>query len=80
MEIKTESCVNCTIKSSVVSILNEEELGVLTQNYLSFTGRGRSRGKTQDKIKEGFAEELADMIGMILLKTILSILATNAFS
>lgn len=34
MEIKTESCVNCTIKSSVVSILNKEELGVLEKGCL----------------------------------------------
>ena len=34
MEIKTESCVNCTIKSSVVSILNEEELAVLEKGCL----------------------------------------------
>ena len=34
MEIKKESCINCTIKSSVVSNLNTEELSVLEKGCL----------------------------------------------
>ena len=34
MEIKKESCLNCTIKSSIVSILNEDELEVLEKGCL----------------------------------------------
>ena len=34
MEIKKESCLNCTIKSSVVSILNREELADLEKGCL----------------------------------------------
>ena len=34
MEIRKESCLNCTIKSSIVSILNEEELEVLEKGCL----------------------------------------------
>jgi NTP pyrophosphatase (non-canonical NTP hydrolase) len=45
----------------------QEELGELIQSYLSFTNRGRSRGKTEKVIKENFADELADVIGHILL-------------
>ena len=45
----------------------QEELGELIQNYLSFTNRGRSRGKSEMEIREGFADELADVIGQVLL-------------
>lgn len=41
----------------------QEELGELIQNYLSYTNRGRDRGKTQDEIKKEFADELADVFG-----------------
>lgn len=34
MEIRKEGCLNCKIKSSVVSILNEEELSVLEKGCL----------------------------------------------
>lgn len=34
METKKESCINCTIKSSVVSILNDEELEMLEKGCL----------------------------------------------
>lgn len=34
MELKKESCLNCTIKSNIVSILNEAELGVLEKGCL----------------------------------------------
>ncbi len=34
MEIKRESCLNCTIKSNVVSILNEKELAELEKGCL----------------------------------------------
>ena len=34
MEIQKESCLNCTIKSSVVSILSQEELAVLEKGCL----------------------------------------------
>jgi len=45
----------------------QEEIGELIQHYLSFTCRGRNRGKTQDEIKKGFEDELADVIGQTLL-------------
>ena len=45
----------------------QEELGELIQNYLSFTNRGRSRGKSDEEIREAFADELADVIGQVLL-------------
>ncbi len=34
MGIKKESCLNCTIKSSIVSILNEDELDELEKGCL----------------------------------------------
>jgi len=45
----------------------QEEFGELIQNYLSFSGRGRNRGKSDVEIKEDFADELADVFGQILL-------------
>lgn len=45
----------------------QEEIGELMQQYLSFTRRGRSRGKTIQEIKESFAGELADVFGQVLL-------------
>ncbi len=45
----------------------QEEVGELVQNYLSFTGRGRKREKTDEEIKTDFANELADVMGQVLL-------------
>ncbi len=45
----------------------QEELGELTQNYLSFTSRGRDRWKSENEIKKEFAYELSDLIGQTLL-------------
>ena len=45
----------------------QEELGELIQSYLSFTNRGRSRNKTNEEIKNNFADELADVLGQVLL-------------
>ena len=45
----------------------QEEIGELVQNYLSFTGRGRKREKTDEEIKTDFANELADVVGQVLL-------------
>jgi len=45
----------------------QEEVGELIQNYLSFTNRGRNRGKSESEIKENFADELADVLGQVFL-------------
>ena len=45
----------------------QEELGELIQSYLSFTDRGRARGKSEKEIRKDFADELADVIGQVLL-------------
>jgi len=45
----------------------QEEIGELIQSYLSFTNRGRKRGKSEELIESDFADELADVIGQALL-------------
>lgn len=45
----------------------QEELGELIQSYLSLTQRGRNRGKTKTRITQDFGDELADVIGQVLL-------------
>lgn len=51
-----------------------EEVGELTQAFLAFSGRARSRGKTDTELRSGVADELADVIGQALvLGTLLDI-------
>jgi len=45
----------------------QEEVGELIQRYLSFSGRGKQRGMTEKEIREGFAHELADVMGQVML-------------
>jgi len=45
----------------------QEELWELTQAYLSLTKRWRNRDKTLKEIKLDFANELADVMGQLLL-------------
>ena len=45
----------------------QEELGELTQNYLSYTGRGRNRNLTEEELKKNISNEVVDVLGQILL-------------
>ena len=45
----------------------QEELGELTQAYLSLTNRWRKRDKTEQEIKNNFSDELADVMWHLLL-------------
>lgn len=45
----------------------QEELGELTQNYLSYTLRGRNRNLSQQELKINMSKELADIFGQVLL-------------
>lgn len=45
----------------------QEELWELTQAYLSFTKRWRDRGKSNEELKSDFSDELADVIGHVIL-------------
>lgn len=44
-----------------------EELGELTQNYLTLTGRARDKGLTDAQVKQELATEASDVLGMLLL-------------
>ena len=44
-----------------------EEWGECLQAYLMYTGRGRQKGKTKEEIKALLEEEIADVIGFLLL-------------
>lgn len=44
-----------------------EELGELTQNYLTLTGRARDKGLTNRQVKQELAQEASDVLGMLLL-------------
>lgn len=44
-----------------------EELGELTQSYLMKTERGRTKGLSIDDIKQDIADEVSDVLGMLLL-------------
>lgn len=60
---------NCKIKRDEdwYILKLHEEIGELTQNYLSYTLRGRSRNLTKEELKENISNELADVLGQILL-------------
>ena len=45
----------------------QEELGELTQSYLQVTGRARTKGLTDDEIREAFEFEFADVLCQLLL-------------
>jgi len=45
----------------------QEEIGELVSAYLSSTERGRKRGKSTAQIKENFEDELADVLGQLLV-------------
>ena len=45
----------------------QEEIGELTQIYLTQSSRGRNRGVVPEQLKKDFANELSDVIGQVLL-------------
>jgi len=45
----------------------QEEIGELTQGYLSLTNRGKTRGMDRTQVRQDFADELSDVFGQILL-------------
>ena len=45
----------------------QEEVGELTQAYLTMAKMARPRGKTDTELKEAFGEEIADVLCMTLL-------------
>jgi NTP pyrophosphatase (non-canonical NTP hydrolase) len=60
---------NCNIKRDEdwYILKLHEEIGELTQNYLSYTHRGRDRNLTQKELKKNISNEVADILGQILL-------------
>lgn len=44
-----------------------EELGECMQAYLMLTDRGRQKGKTKEEIRSMFSQEIADVLGYLLL-------------
>lgn len=44
-----------------------EEWGECLQTYLMLTDRGRQKGQSKEEIKEALANEIADVIGFLLL-------------
>jgi NTP pyrophosphatase (non-canonical NTP hydrolase) len=44
-----------------------EELGELTQAHLRRQGRARTEGRTAEELDEAFGQELADVLGHVLL-------------
>ncbi len=45
----------------------QEEVGEVTQAWNRLSGRGRSKGKTQDEMRQDLADETADLLGHVLL-------------
>lgn len=45
----------------------QEELGELTQAYLMYSKRGRSKGLSKKEIRDNFEKEFADVICFVLL-------------
>jgi NTP pyrophosphatase (non-canonical NTP hydrolase) len=44
-----------------------EEVGELTQTFNRLTGRGRTKGRSADDLRQDLADEAADVLGHILL-------------
>ena len=45
----------------------QEEMGELTQAYLSMNGQGRHKNNTPSELKESFENEVADVLCHVLL-------------
>ena len=45
----------------------QEEMGELTQAYLSMNGQGRHKDKTPEELKRAFENEVADVLCHVLL-------------
>jgi len=45
----------------------QEEMGELTQAYLSMSGRARHKNKTPEEMKANFEHEIADVLCHVLL-------------
>jgi len=45
----------------------QEEVGEMVQAYLRLSNRARTKGMSGQQIKQSFAEELADVVGMAML-------------
>jgi Predicted pyrophosphatase len=60
---------NCNVKRDKdwYILKLHEELGELTQNYLSYTFRGRDRNLTREELKKNISDEVADILGQLLL-------------
>lgn len=44
-----------------------EELGELTQTWISMTGRGKRRGQSDEALAQALADETADLFGLMLM-------------
>lgn len=45
----------------------QEEMGELTQAYLSMNGQGRHKNKTTEELRQDFENEIADVLCHVLL-------------
>jgi len=45
----------------------QEEIGELTQAFLTMSGRSRDRGLSEDEVRDAFRGEVADALGQLLL-------------
>jgi NTP pyrophosphatase (non-canonical NTP hydrolase) len=45
----------------------QEEIGELTKSYVNYKGLGRITEKTQEQLKQDLSDELADVLGHVLL-------------
>lgn len=45
----------------------QEEMGEVTQAWNRLSGRGRSKGKTQEEMRRDLSDEVADLFGHVLL-------------
>ena len=45
----------------------QEEVGEVTQAWNRLSGRGRSKGKTQEEMRQDLSDETADLLGHVLL-------------
>ncbi|MBO9656143.1 pyrophosphatase [Agrobacterium sp. SOY23] len=45
----------------------QEEVGEVTQAWNRLTGRGRSKGRSEEEMKRDLADETADLLGHVLL-------------
>lgn len=67
MEMYSEEFPEIKVDRDYFPFKLTEELGECVQTYLMLTDRGRQKGKSKEEIRNLFEDEIADVLGFLIL-------------